>query len=132
MDGLQGQQWVGVGGVGVLDFGAVGGGVPGMRGILWERRPGVLGLVQRFLKVIGHGNVASRSRLIPMNVETIEQGAGPIHGDGVLFLEGLDQVVSIFFAGIFDAKVVNDKGEGDVTRRMLPEGRGVGDRRISK
>ena len=92
----------------------------------------MLGLVQRFLKVIGHGNVASRSRLIPMNVETIEQGAGPIHGDGVLFLEGLDQVVSIFFAGIFDAKVVNDKGEGDVTRRMLPEGRGVGDRRISK
>ena len=45
--------------VGVLDFGAVGGGFPGMGGILWVRRLGVLELVQCLLKVIGHGNVAS-------------------------------------------------------------------------
>ena len=41
-------------------------------------------------------------------------------------------MISIFFAKIFDAKVVNNKGEGDVTRCMIPEGRGAGDRRISK
>ena len=86
VDGLWGKLGGGVGVVGVLDFGAVGGGIPGMRGILWERRLGVLELVQRFLKVIGHGNVASPSRLIPLDVDTTEQGAGPTHRDGVLSL----------------------------------------------
>ena len=65
-------------------------------------------------------------------METTEQGASLIHGDGVLFLECLDQVIHIFFANIFDAEVVNNKGLGDVMRHMLLEGRGVGDRRISK
>ena len=41
-------------------------------------------------------------------------------------------MISIFFAGIFDAEVVDDKEEGDVTRRMITEGRCAGDRRISK
>ena len=65
-------------------------------------------------------------------METTEHGSGPIHGDGVLFLEGLEQVVSIVFADIFYAEVVNDKGESDVTLRMLPYGGGARDRRISK
>ena len=49
-----------------------------------------------------------------------------------MFLEVLDQVIRIFFADIFDAEVVNNKELGDVMRHMLPEGRGVGDRSISK
>ena len=49
-----------------------------------------------------------------------------------MFLEGLDQMIRIFFSGIFDAKVVDEKGESDGTRRILPEGRDVGDRRISQ
>ena len=49
-----------------------------------------------------------------------------------MLLEGLDQVVSILFVDVFDAEVFEDKGEGDVTRRILTEGRGAGDRRISK
>ena len=65
-------------------------------------------------------------------METAEQGAGTIHGYGVFFLESLDKGISIVFADIFDAEVVNDKGEGDVMRRMLPEVRGAGDRCISK
>ena len=65
-------------------------------------------------------------------MDTTEQRAGPIHGYGVLLLEGLYQVISILFANIFDEKVVDDKGEGDVTRCMLPKGRGARDRCISK
>ena len=49
-----------------------------------------------------------------------------------MLLKGLDQAISILFADIFDAKVVNDKGEGDVTHHMLTESRGTGDRHISK
>ena len=41
-------------------------------------------------------------------------------------------MISIFFANIFDAELVDAKGEGDVTRHMLPEGGGAGGRRISK
>ena len=44
----------------------------------------------------------------------------------------MDQVIRIFFAEIFDAEVVDDKGEGDIMRHMLPEGRVVGDMHISK
>ena len=49
-----------------------------------------------------------------------------------MFLEGLDQMISIFFSKIFDAKVVDNKGESDVMRRMLPKVWGTGDRCISK
>ena len=41
-------------------------------------------------------------------------------------------MISIFFSDIFDAEVVNDKEESDVTCRMLPKGGGAGDRRIYK
>ena len=37
-----------------------------------------------------------------------------------------------FFSDIFDAELLDDKGESDVTHHMLPDGRGTGDRRISK
>ena len=58
VNGIWGQ-WRGEGGVvDVLDFGAIGGGVSGMRVIMWARRIEVLELVQHFLKVIRHGNVA--------------------------------------------------------------------------
>ena len=54
VNGLWGQQ----GGVvvfgGVLDFGAIGGGFPGMWGILRAMRLRVLKLVKCFLKVIWH------------------------------------------------------------------------------
>ena len=49
-----------------------------------------------------------------------------------MILEGLDQVISIFFADILDTEVVDNKVEGDVTRRILLEGRDAGDRRIFK
>ena len=49
-----------------------------------------------------------------------------------MLLDGLDKVIIIFSANIFDAEVVDEKGEGDVTHLILPEGRGAGDRHISK
>ena len=41
-------------------------------------------------------------------------------------------MISILFPDKFDANVVNNKGESDVTRHMFPEGGGAGDRHISK
>ena len=41
-------------------------------------------------------------------------------------------MIIIFFADIFDAEVFDDKGEYNVTRRMLPEVGAAGDRSISK
>ena len=49
-----------------------------------------------------------------------------------MLCEGLDKVIIIFFADIFDAEVFDDKGEYNVTRRMLPEVGAAGDRSISK
>ena len=44
----------------------------------------------------------------------------------------MDQIISILFSNIFDAEVVDEKGESDVIRRMLPEGGGAGERQRSK
>ena len=49
-----------------------------------------------------------------------------------MLLDILDQMISIFFSDIPDSEVVDNTGEGDVMRNMLPEAGGAGDRRIYK
>ena len=42
-----------------------------------------------------------------------------------MFAEGGHEVFDVFFAFVFDAKIVNDEGEGDVARFMAEEAIGV-------
>ena len=49
--------------------------------------------------------------IVPVNGESAEEGTSPVDGDGVEFLEGLDEVVGVLFSDVFDTKVVYNEGE---------------------
>ena len=64
--------------------------------------------------------------IFPVNGESAEEGTSPVDGDGVEFLQGLDEVVSVLFSNVLEAKVVNDKGEKYGLGGVLPQFRGSG------
>ena len=62
------------------------------------------------LDIFGNGDVAGVCSIVPGNGKSTEEGTVPVDVDGVHFLEGLDEVVGVFLAGVFDPKVVNNEG----------------------
>ena len=64
--------------------------------------------------------------IVPVDGESAEEGTSPVDGDGVEFLEGLDEVVRVLFSGVLDAKVVNYEGEKYGLGVFLPQRRGSG------
>ena len=66
--------------------------------------------------------------VIPGNGKSAEEGTGPVDGDCVQFLEGLDEVVGVFLADVLDPKVMDNDELGGV----LPDCRGSGKRCDSK
>ena len=64
--------------------------------------------------------------VVPVDGESTEEGTSPVDGDGVDFLEGLDEVVGVLFSDILDAKVVYDEGEKYGFGVVLPERGGSG------
>ena len=88
--------------------------------------------VKGCLEIFGHGHVAGACGVVPVNDKSAEEGIGPVDGDGVQFLEGLDEVVGVFLADIIDPKVVDNKGENDELGGVLPERRSSGNRGESK
>ena len=59
-------------------------------------------------------------------VDTREKRTVPVLGDGVLFEEGVAQVVGVTVANVFNAKIVNSEGEHDETPLVSPEARSGG------
>ena len=92
----------------------------------------VLEFVKGCLEIFGHGDVTGACRIVPVNGESKEEGTGPVNGDGIQFLEGLDEVVGVFLANVLDPKVINYEGENDGLCGVLPERRGSGNRGVSK
>ena len=84
------------------------------------------------LEIVRHGYVAGECGIVPSNGKSAEEGIGTVDGDGVQFLEGLDEVVSVFRANILDPKIVDDEGESDRLGSVLPERRSSGNRGESK
>ena len=97
--------------VSILNSSVIDGLVPGMRGILGARGYWMLELVEGFLDVCGHGDVTSPFVVVPIKGETTIEGASTVNGDSIQLLESLDEIVSSFFAEIFDTKVVDHEGK---------------------
>ena len=70
----------------------------------------MLEFVKGCLEIFWHGYVAGACGMVPVNCESVEEVTGPVDGDGVEFLEGLDEVVSVIFADVLDPKVIYDEG----------------------
>ena len=96
-----------------LSGSSIVGGGPCMRGMLSSGAGSVLEFCKGFLDVAGHRIVDSAGFVIPLESEATVQGAGPIGGDDVQLLQGVDQMLGMFAAGILDAKVIDNQGESD-------------------
>ena len=88
--------------------------------MLWAFGRRMLEFEQGCLEIFWHRDVAGACGIFPVDVEYAEEGTGPVDGDGVEFLEGLDEVVGILLADVFDPKVINDEGENDDLGGLLP------------
>lgn len=65
--------------------------------------------------IAGHGEVNVAIGIVPVKGHATELGACPVDSDGVFFLEDGYEMVGMFFAHIFDPKVVHYEAEGDGT-----------------
>ena len=92
----------------------------------------MLEFVKGCLEIFGNGDVAGVCGIVPVNGESAEEGTGPVDGDFIEVLEGLDEVVGVLFANVLDTKVVNNEGESDGLGGVLPERRSSGNRGKSK
>ena len=92
----------------------------------------ILELVEGFLDVCGNGDVMSPFVVVTIKGETTREGASPVDGDSIKFLESLDEMVSSFFDDIFDTKVVDCEEEKDIFGGMLPKGRGLRNGGVAK
>ena len=63
---------------------------------------------KEFSNMILHGEATSYLLLFPIEVDDRKFVAGPIFGDGVIFLEDIAEVMGVAFANIFNTKVIYD------------------------
>ncbi len=59
--------------------------------------------------------------VVPIHVHFNVERSGPIDGADIVFVENFGEMVGVFFANIFNAKVVDAEGEGDAVPIVLPE-----------
>ena len=78
------------------------------------------------MEIFGYGDVTGVCGVVPVNGDSTEEGPSPVNGDGVEFLEVLDEVVGIIFSNVLDVKVVYDEGEKYGFGVVLPQRRGSG------
>ena len=62
------------------------------------------------LEIVWNGYVAGAFGVVTGNGKSTEEGTGPVDGDGIHFLEGLDEVVGVFLADVLNPKVVDYEG----------------------
>ena len=84
------------------------------------------------MEIFRHGDVAGACGIVPRNCKSTEEGTGPVYGNGVQLLEGLDEVVGVLLADILHPKVVEEEGDSDGLVAVLPERRSSGNRGESK
>ena len=92
----------------------------------------MLELLEGFLDVCDHGDVTSPFVVVPIKSDTTIQGASPVNGDIIQLLESLDEMVSSFFADVFDTEVVDHEGEEYIFGGVLPKGRGSSNELLAK
>ena len=82
-----------------------------MRRVLAFCRLGVLELEQSFGKVAGHGQMDLSSRVVPVKGDANVFVPFPDCFDVVVSPDGVNEVLRVFFANIFDTEIINDKRE---------------------
>ena len=71
----------------------------------------MLEFVEGGFDISGDGEGDSAIFVVPFEVDAAVSVALPIGGDGIVLRETVNEVLGIRFVNIFDAEVVNNKGE---------------------
>ncbi len=121
-----------VGRLGELSGCAIGRSGPGMWRVLGTAGWLMLEFEESFFNVARHGHVGSARFVIPLEGHAKEAFARPFCGDVIQGFESGDKVFGVFAANIFDAKVVDNKAEGDRAGGMMEEARSVFGRTVAK
>ena len=101
----------------------------GVRAVLGLSRFGVLELVKGFDDVAGHAERACVLVIVPVQVDPTESFAIPINVDLlVMVAEALDEMVGMFFANVFYAKIIYNEAKTDRAPSVAPESWCVADR----
>ena len=74
---------------------------------------------EEFANIIFYGEAESWLLVVPIEVNAFFF-AGPIFGDGVMFLEKTAEVMGVVFANIFNDKVIYDDKEIDKAPFVAP------------
>ena len=75
--------------------------------MLWVCWGFVFETLEEFWDVFWHGNVKIMLFVIPIQCDTTVEIDVTVLGTGVVFVDGVDDMVSIFFSDILHAKIVN-------------------------
>jgi hypothetical protein len=92
-----------------------------VRGVLSDARDRMFELVEGCINVAWHGDVDMYLFVFPGDGEPAIKGTCPVSGDGVDVCEGLDEMFGVVVANVFYSEVVDDEGEGDWARGVLPK-----------
>jgi hypothetical protein len=85
-----------------------------------------------FFNVARHGHDNSARFVIPLEGHAKEAFAQPLCGHVIQEFESGDKVFGVFAANIFDAKVVDNKAEGDRAGGMMEEAGSVFGKTVAK
>ena len=75
--------------------------------MLWVCGGFVFETLEGFWGVFWHGNVKIMLFVVPIQCDTTVESAGTVFRTGVVFVDGVDEMVSILFPKIIHAKIVN-------------------------
>ena len=67
----------------------------------------VFEMLEHVFHIFGHVHVDGAVLVVPSQVDAAKLFSFPVDGDGVFISEGLDQMFGIFFADVFNSKVVH-------------------------
>ena len=73
------------------------------------------------VNVAVHGQPGGTCCIVPRNVNTGKFGSCPISSDGVVFLQGRQEVICVVTANILYTKIINNEGESNGTPSVAPE-----------
>jgi hypothetical protein len=70
--------------------------------------------------IIEHGDMDVFVDVVPIDIHSKIECTIPVLGTFVVFIQDAGEVLNVFTANIFDAKVVNTECEGDWVKIVLP------------
>ena len=78
---------------------------------------------EEFLNIAWHGNATSAFGVVPVKFHAGKFDTLPVLSDGVVLIEDVAEVKGMAFTNVFNAEVIDNEGEYDMSPLVNPEAR---------